>query len=416
MIVLLLTAGLLCAQEPRLPELDWVDEDYNSFHIQLSKDVSDNLLLEKGNYTIEAQDSDGKVVFSAAPAKIAKVDSREVYITLPPGVDVADWDHVQVRFSDSFAKAAGTSGTAVMNVGWSEPGFTLFKLGPVRPRLNVDLRSAEEKDKLGIDYDFQFLRIQAFSWGSGPTDHINLVGTSKGYIKLGQYLDRADTDDEEEEENLNAILSDISLDYFILWGLNADSATLGTFFKLKAYAGHESTQDFELTQYKVGLGLATTLGFITPRSISSLNFLDLRERRLPISAPRVFAGFESLHNPDDDVREGRTEDESENFKRATVELAWGIPILVDTSSLTVLWRGFYDLDAEKNRFDQFLEVEAALDFTRWLGSRDKKEEGESTDSPSQSGRYRFVLKYIGGRLPPSFADEHQVSAGFSLDF
>lgn len=396
MILLVLLAAW---QEPPA-KLYWFDDSRDSLGIDFAREVPREILDNAENYSIKALDRRGRAVFSGSPLKAAGSNDRKtVRLELKGKPD--RWERVRVTFAKVLADAAGPKESSEL-VEPGAPGVALMRLGAFRPAVEIDFRTSEGEDKLGVDYRVHLLRLDAVRWGDGETGRVALNARSEGYLKLGQ-LSGAGAGDQD----LNAVHSQFDLEYALAAGVDPDGSTLASFFKVDLHAGHESDQEFEATEYVYGGGAAGLLGFLVPRELFEYNFLDMAERPRPIRAPRVYAGIEEVTGAEDTGRASRTGEDSDSFARLKLEAAWSLPVLWEGSRISVLWRGYYDFEADRNPFTQLVEAALRVDLTALFG-------GEAGEKPPIS--YRFVVKYVGGRLPPDYSDEHQASAGVSIDF
>ncbi len=396
----ILLALLSLGQEPPA-KLYWFDDSRDSLGVDFAREIPREELDRAANYEIRALDRRGRTLFSGPPRKAAGSNDRKtVRLELPesPG----RWARVRVSFGEALAAAAGTAATDEL-VEAGAPGVALMRLGSFRPAVELDFRTSEGEDKLGVDYRLHLLRLDAVRWGDGETARVALNARSEGFLKLGQLSGSGRGGDHD----LNAVHSQFDLEYALAVGVDPDGSTLASFFKADLHAGHESDQEFEATQYVFGGGAAGLLGFLVPRGLFDYNFLDLAERPRPIRAPRVYAGIERVEGADDTGRPARTGEDSEGYGRVKLEAAWSLPVLWEGSSLSVLWRGYYDLEAGENAFTQLVEAAVRVDLTSLFG-------GEGGERPPLA--YRFVVKYVAGRLPPTYEEEHQASAGVSIDF
>ena len=286
-----------------------------------------------------------------------------------------------------------------------------FRLGRGMPRLEVTPRTGDSESDFALDFKAAWVDLDVTDLDSSGARKISAHLTTQGTVKSDLFESSSSTD--TQVNSIEAKL-DFAADVF---HQKVGSDTQMTYFGVDVHGRTESTQDFEATTYDGGAGMALQPGFLLPQDPGRWNVLDASGKRRPFSAPRLYAGVARLLNADSTNRAVRTGDTSDSFTRVEAAAAWRLPVFSEGVEASALWRGFWDLDADGNGFEPYLEatleVDAALLGASFAGKPAAPDGDPKDDTDS---RWRFVLKYVGGGLPPNFGTDHAVTFGVVVGF
>jgi hypothetical protein len=170
------------------------------------------------------------------------------------------------------------------------------------------------------------------------------------------------------------------------------------FFTYDVHYRFESTQDVEVKQNAFGAGGA----FEVPVLANLLDAIPAATRTGPARRPhpvRAYVGVDYVRPQDDDQEPTATLTDSATW-RGRIEMAWSTLVL-DEYILRASWEAHYLVDAPKavrdadREFNNFLQAWLKIPLTTEAG---------------------VVIKYLSGRMPPTYSDVDVASLGFNFSF